>query len=343
MTLLRILAAAALLAAPVPGPAAAQALSVAVPHDPPYAVHDPSGVTTGLAVDLARLAAEAGGIELTLVQVAGDARGGLAGHDVVLPVAAAADLEIGADLTAPFHTATLGVARAGGGLWDVVAGLLTLDVLRVVASLAALLLVVGAAVWALERRRNGDMFAPVPVRGLGDGFWWAGVTLTTIGYGDKAPVTLAGRAVAMVWMLAGLAVSASLTAAIVSAVGAGRGPPDLPEALAGERVAVVDGGPAARFVEGRNVVPVAVADLDAALAAVADGRADAALGAAPALRWARAAGGHAVEVETTAWEPVLKVAAFREGDDRREAFDRALLGVLASEAGQEVVRRYLGE
>ncbi len=325
-------------------PAAAEPIRIAVPHDPPYAVHDPSGISTGLAVDLLRLAAEAGGFDVDLVQVDGDPLGALATFRAVAPVSASEMLEREADLSLPLHTATLGVARTQGGLWDVVRGVLTLDFLRVVGSVAALLLVVGAIVWRLERRRNSDQFHEGAVRGLGDGFWWAGVTLTTIGYGDKAPVTRAGRAVAMVWMLAGLAVSASLTATIISATGAGSAAPDLPEAFAGERIAVAADGPAERFVSGRNLDVMPMENASQALRAVVDGTADVALGAGPALTWASEREGMPVEITTTQWEPILKVVAMRPGDDDlRETLNRALLIVLASEAGQETVRRYLSD
>jgi len=42
------------------------------------------------------------------------------------------------------------------------------------------------------------------VHSLFDSFWWAMVTVTTIGYGDIYPVTTAGRIVAMILMLVGI-------------------------------------------------------------------------------------------------------------------------------------------
>ena len=54
------------------------------------------------------------------------------------------------------------------------------------------------------------------VRNLGDGIWWALVTITTVGYGDITPLTTGGRVVASSLMFLGLGLIATITA-IVSA------------------------------------------------------------------------------------------------------------------------------
>jgi voltage-gated potassium channel len=46
--------------------------------------------------------------------------------------------------------------------------------------------------------------------------WWAVVTVTTVGYGDKYPMTLEGRIIAMVVMLFGIGSPSALTATIAS-------------------------------------------------------------------------------------------------------------------------------
>ncbi len=49
-----------------------------------------------------------------------------------------------------------------------------------------------------------------------DALWWAIVTVTTVGYGDRYPVTAGGRAVAVVLMLIGIGLIGILTATVAS-------------------------------------------------------------------------------------------------------------------------------
>ena len=51
---------------------------------------------------------------------------------------------------------------------------------------------------------------------IGLGLWWAAQTVTTVGYGDIVPTTLAGRLVAVFIMLVGIGFLTVITAAITS-------------------------------------------------------------------------------------------------------------------------------
>ena len=51
---------------------------------------------------------------------------------------------------------------------------------------------------------------------VGSGLWWAIQTITTVGYGDDVPTTVAGQLVAALVMLLGIAFLSVITAAITS-------------------------------------------------------------------------------------------------------------------------------
>ena len=112
--------------------------------------------------------------------------------------------------------------------------------------LLLLLFLVGNLIWLAERRRNADQFPRQYLKGVGNGMWFALVTLTTVGYGDRAPLSKTGRAIAGVWMVMSLLALSSITAGLASAftVSLTRLDPagirDITD-LRGKTVAVVDG------------------------------------------------------------------------------------------------------
>lgn len=49
------------------------------------------------------------------------------------------------------------------------------------------------------------------IKSVGDSFWWAMVTVSSVGYGDISPVTIGGRFVAAILMLVGIGLIGSIT------------------------------------------------------------------------------------------------------------------------------------
>ena len=54
------------------------------------------------------------------------------------------------------------------------------------------------------------------IKSIGDALWWACTTVTSVGYGDRYPVTTAGRFVGVALMFFGIALMGTVTAAMAS-------------------------------------------------------------------------------------------------------------------------------
>ena len=98
------------------------------------------------------------------------------------------------DLSHPYFTSGIGIAVKSEPDPGVTArlikglqGVTGVFILTAVAGLTVLVLLVGTLMWLIERRRNPSQFDTHTFQGIGDGIWWAIVTMTFTGYGDKNP------------------------------------------------------------------------------------------------------------------------------------------------------------
>jgi voltage-gated potassium channel len=81
----------------------------------------------------------------------------------------------------------------------------------VVLAAGVLVFVCAGLVTFAERNAHG-----ANIHNFGEGLWWAIVTVTTVGYGDRYPVTAFGQGVAVLLMLTGIGLIGTLTATVAS-------------------------------------------------------------------------------------------------------------------------------
>lgn len=122
------------------------------------------------------------------------------------------------DVTQPFYVSYIGVATSNVKKTQVgnfLRNFFSFRFFRIVALLILIIFIFGTILWLVERGQNRRQFRPGLI-GLFDGLWWSAVTITTVGYGDKAPKTRAGRIIAIVWMLTAIVIISGFTASIAS-------------------------------------------------------------------------------------------------------------------------------
>ena len=283
------------LAAPMPAAQPPRTLRVLTFEDPPFSMRTETGEWTGLAIDLWRRVAERLGVAFVLdgvdpperiIELLLARQADLAAAAVPVTAESVQQLEFSsAFLSKGYGIATLPrpdadwLAALGGPLARRLRDVL-LVTLAVLAGSATL-------IWWFERRRNFHQFGGGVVRGVANGVWWAVATMTTVGYGDRAPVTPAGRALGIVLMLLSLVLVSTATGIIASRLTVldtqprVQGLADLPRVATG----VVASSSMADFLRARAIPFQDFADDERAIEALLAGRIDAVVAGEEELRY----------------------------------------------------------
>jgi polar amino acid transport system substrate-binding protein len=206
-----------------------------------------------------------------------------------------------------------------------------------------LLFLAGAALWLLERRRNA-MFGGSTARGLGSGFWWAGVTTVGVGYGDKVPITFWGRLIALLWMFISLILLTSLTAFVaarlaVAELGEIHGVASLRNAVS----AGVEGSAATDFLRREKIRHRLYATGPEAIAALLAGDVRAVVYNGPVLRYyADRDPEQRIEILPGSLEAMSYAFPMPDGSPLRGPLNSALRREMAEAHWRDLKDKYLG-
>jgi len=279
-------------------------LRVAVYDVAPYGGQSRDGMFSGASVDLWRRVAEDLNwrYQLTLVSQIDDVLSGLeqGAFDIAIGAITITPERIArVDFSYPAHRSGVaavfakrsGVASAFHD-YGRVAGELGPLFLAVVIFLA----VTGVMKWWFERSprhylgKSGSAAEDQnsSVTSWHEGIYWAVVTMTTVGYGDKTPKTHFGRALAVVWMIGSLVLVSLLTTNLVARMTADRvegvGTTRVSD-LAGKRLAAVSASSGAEYLDAQRLGYVKFANLTDALNALASAKTDAVVNSVGALQY----------------------------------------------------------
>ncbi|WP_258240779.1 transporter substrate-binding domain-containing protein [Pseudidiomarina homiensis] len=327
-------------------------LKVAVRVSPPFVTQDAEGRYQGLTIALWEHIADVNNYEFDYYPVGLDELiSGVAeqSYDVGLgAVSVTADRERQIDFTLPFYNAGLGIAVPAAeeaSWWTLTKRFFSFEFLTVMLALSGILLLAGFLVWLAERRHNPDEFKQESLRGIGAGFWWAAVTMTTVGYGDKSPRSKAGRVVGLIWMFTSVIIISSFTASITSALTVNKLSTRVQDKddLAQVRVASVPNSYSAYWLDRENIGYQHYPTLTDALQAVQAGKADAVVYDAPLLKYQLRKGFSGLSVLPENFAPQDYAIVLPPAAERREQVNRALLRYVRGAEWRQAVNQYLGD
>jgi ABC-type amino acid transport substrate-binding protein len=252
------------------------------------------------------------------------------------------------DFSHPYYVTGLGIAIASKhkSPWLVVLkNLFSSHYLKVVIGLCTLLLALGTLIWWFEHKRNPDQFGGGTAAGIGSGFWWSAVTMTTVGYGDKAPVTFWGRVVAFIWMLIAIIIVSVFTATITSTLTVAhldvpvKGPQDLPKV----RVGAIANTTGETYLQDNRISYTSYKTALEGLRAIEAGSIDALVYDAPILRYLihhEFKGG--LEVLPHTFHREDYGIALSKSSSLREPINRVLLEKIQGREWKDILHQYLG-
>lgn len=343
----------------VAGPASGQQISprhvlrVGTTSAPPFAMKMRDGHWSGISIELWREMATELGLRYRFEErtfpdlLAGLEDGSLDAG--VTAITVTAEREAVMDFTHPYFITGFAIATRSEGAplhWLRVAEhFLSLHFLFVVGVLILVLFAAGFLVWIFERRDNPEHFPGKLPKGIGEGIWWAIVTMTTVGYGDKSPKSLGGRLVATAWMFVSIIILSSFTAAITSSLTISQlGAPVKGLAdLSHLRVGSIEGSTGEAFLTDHDIEAVPFSNASAALQALARRDIDAFVGDAPIMKYlinTRYRG--RLQVLPQTFEQQYYGIALLSGSNLREPLNRSLLLYIRSADWKAILRRYLG-
>ena len=332
-------------------PASAPELRVGVFEAPPYSMKNAKGEWRGLTVDLWKQLAAQMGVRYRFVSTSEDevlealASGRF--DTAAGPIGATLERQRVVDFSQTYLETGLAMAvRRRGRLERLVELFRTLfasEASHVLVTICVLTLLFGAAVWLVERRRNPE-FPSSPPAGIGSGVWWAGTTTSGVGYGDKVPITLGGRLLALLWMLTSIVLivllTASLTAKLATAELARGATIDAMRHLT---VGALAGSASADFLRRSGVARRLYPSFEGALDALARREVDAIMFTENILRYYAARAKHdPIELVPQIFMPESLAFPLPDGSPIRAPLNRALRQTLANPDWRDLRDSYLG-
>ena len=253
------------------------------------------------------------------------------------------------DFSYPIYNSGLQILVPAGsgssGLGNTFSVLFSKPVLQLLGILLVMMVLMAHVIWLLEGRQRSSDFPRSYRKGINDGIWWSAVTMTTVGYGDKTPRSVAGRVAGIVWMFVAIILFANFTATVASSltVSGLQGSINGPDDLAGKRVATVQSTASADYLSKLSLDLVPTPTIKDAYRLLDDDDVDAVVFDSPVLLYhAASAGKGSVEVVGPVFARQDYGIALPNGSPLRQEINTTILSMIEDGRYGELQARWFG-
>ncbi|WP_182867912.1 transporter substrate-binding domain-containing protein [Rhodopirellula sp. JC639] len=330
---------------------AAPPIIVGTKHSPPFAIKNDDGTWSGISIELwknlcSELDLQYEFRELSLEQILkGLQRGDLDAGVAAISVTAERHRQM--EFCHPHYATGLGIAVSRHHRASVLASIREVFSFRLILFVIIMACVVafcGWLFWTFERDRNETLFGQGRRKGVSTGMWWSIIVL--LGHKGIAPVSIWGRVLATIAMLASIAVISLITGVVASALTVRQLDIGIahPSDLRHVTVVTVSGSTSADYLRSRRIAFRVYATPEEALRAVDDGKADAVVYDRALMNYlALLEFNDRIEVLPVSFNSQEYAIALKPDSELRRPLNEELLRYRATDAWSDLLYRYLGE
>ena len=223
---------------------------------------------------------------------------------------------------------------------------IALSLIRLLGMLFIGIMFFGVLIWIVETKLHKKSNHDKKIGDMWESLWWAIVTMSTVGYGDKVPLSRSGKGIAVIWIITSIMLVALFTARASSIFTITELELQIQTEsdLRNSRVGVAVNSSGEEYCKRRNINYYPYPDVEKALDDVTGGYLDAVVSNVPVLMY----------MKNTTYQDQIEIApqyllknnmgiALTPGSPLKESINRVLLQKVSEPNWRDNIERYLGQ
>lgn len=243
----------------------------------------------------------------------------------------------------PYFTSTISLAydHTQNSSWSYFLSYFNANTLLYIVYLFIFLYVVGAILWFIERKEN-ELFESSHF-GIWDGFYYATIIFTTVGFGDITPKTRAGKIVTIIYALICMGVGAILVGNISSSITVEKLESEINiENLNKKKVGTVKGGYVTQFLDKKDIRYINYNNAEECLNAIENGELEVFVYDTPTLQYLieKENLGDVISLSEETYEPQYYGFAHSKDSDIDNELSPVIIEFIAGDKWDHLLNQY---